>query len=110
VVTSIFRFAKIVANKYACLASTQVQRDFADNHGRSVARSYVQNLSEAVGSVALAKEENWHYTTLNKPVKTVGIGVDGTCMLLCKEGYRDTMVGTISLYDDEGERQHTIKK
>jgi quinol monooxygenase YgiN len=28
-------------------------------------------------------------------------------MLLCEEGYRQAMVGTISLYDQEGERQHT---
>jgi hypothetical protein len=61
VVTSTPSFAKMVSNKYANLASTQVQRDLADNHGRSVARSYLQNLSEAVGSVALAKEEDWHY-------------------------------------------------
>ena len=111
VVTSTPRFAQMVSNKYANLASTQVQRDLADNHGRRVARSYLQNLSEAVGSVALAKEEDWHYTTpqLNEPVKTVSIGVDGTCMLLCKEGYREAMVGTISLYDNDGERQHTIQ-
>ncbi len=111
VVTSTPRLAKIVSNKYANLASTQVQRDLADNHGRNVARSYLQNLSEAVGSFAAAKEEDWHYTTpkLDEPVKSVSIGVDGTCMLLCKEGYREAMVGTISLYDDDGERQHTIQ-
>ena len=110
VVTSTPRFAKIVSNKYANLASTKVQVDLAENHGRKVARSYLQNLSEAVGSVALAKLEDWHYTTpkLNEPVKTISIGVDGTCMLLCKDGYREAMVGTISLYDKEGERQHTI--
>jgi hypothetical protein len=38
----------------------------------------------------------------------VGIGVDGTCMLLCQEGYREAMVGTISLYNKQGERKHTI--
>jgi len=111
VVTSTPRFAKIVSDKYANLASTQVQRDLAENHSRKVARSYLQNLSEAVGSVALAKEQDWHYITpkLNEPVKTVSIGVDGTCLLLCKEGYREAMVGTISLYDDDGKRQHTIQ-
>jgi len=29
-------------------------------------------------------------------------------MLMCEEGWREAMVGTISLYDGEGERQHTI--
>jgi len=28
-------------------------------------------------------------------------------MLMCESGYRQTMVGTISLYDSDGERQHT---
>jgi len=29
-------------------------------------------------------------------------------MLLCESGWREAMVGTVSLYDAEGERQHTI--
>ena len=41
------------------------------------------------------------------PVATVSIGVDGTCLLLCEGGFRQAMVGTISLYDADGERQHT---
>src|SRR2546429_8735186 len=39
---------------------------------------------------------------LTVPVHTVAIGLDGTCMLLCEEGYRQAMVGTISLYDRRG--------
>ena len=27
---------------------------------------------------------------------------------MCEDGWRETMVGTISFYDREGERQHTI--
>jgi hypothetical protein len=38
----------------------------------------------------------------------VAIGLDGTCMLLCETGWREAMVGTISLYDALGERRHTI--
>jgi hypothetical protein len=40
-------------------------------------------------------------------IETVSIGVDGTCMLLSESGWRQAMVGTISLYDALGERQHT---
>lgn len=29
-------------------------------------------------------------------------------MLVCEDGYREAMVGTVSLYDGEGVRQHTI--
>ena len=110
VVTSTPRFAKVVANKFARSGSTQVESDLAENHGRQVARSYLQNLAEAVGSIVQAKEETWHYATprLTVPIHTVAISLDGTCMLLCEEGYRQAMVGTISLYDRHGERLHTI--
>jgi hypothetical protein len=110
VVTSTPRFAKMVSHKYANGASPTVRRDLLDNHGRDCARSFLQDLAEAVGSVAQAKEETWHYETpeLDKSVSTVSIGTDGTCMLLCEEGYREAMTGTITLYSREGERQHTI--
>ncbi len=110
VVTSTPRFAKVVANKFARMGSTQVESDLAENHGRVVARSYLQNLAEAVGTVVQAKEETWHYAMpwVASAIATVAIGVDGTCMLLCEDGYRLAMVGTISLYDRHGERQHTI--
>jgi hypothetical protein len=63
VVTSTPRFAKVVAHKFACGGSTQVESDLAENHGRHVARSYLQNLADAVGSIVQAKEETWHYAT-----------------------------------------------
>src|SRR5262249_5215809 len=64
----------------------------------------------AVGSAALAKEEEWRYATpkLDEPVASIGIGLDGTCLFMTDEGNRQAMVGTISLYDKEGERLHTI--
>ncbi len=83
--------------------------DLCSNHGLKVHRSFVQTLAEAVGTIALLKEEDWHYQTPKLPVaiETVSIGVDGTSMLLCEDGCRQTMVGTNSLYDRQGERQHT---
>lgn len=103
-------FARTVSSKYAHLPSTQVQKDLNENHGRKISRSCLQNICEAVGNIVKGKEEQWHYAIpqLKKPVETVGIGVDGTCMLVCTDGYREAMVGTISLYDKRGERQHTI--
>ena len=57
-----------------------------------------------------AKEEEWQYETpkLQEPVSTIGVGVDGTCMIVVDDGKRQAMVGSISLYDKEGERHHTI--
>lgn len=109
VVTSTPKFAKQVSSKYTQGSSGAVKRDLEENHGRVVARSYLQNVAEAVGSIVEAKEQAWSYETpvLSVPIKTVAIGLDGTCMLLCEEGGRQAMVGTISLYDAQGERQHT---
>jgi hypothetical protein len=104
------KFAKMVAFKYAEFGSPRVITDLAENHGRPVARCYVQNVADAVAAVALAKEEDWEYALpeLEEPAATITIGMDGTCLLLCEDGWRETMVGTIGFYDREGERQHTI--
>ena len=109
IITSTPRFAKQISHKYAEMSSPRLVEDLQENHGRSVHRSFVQTLAEAVGSIALLKEEDWHYQTpkLSMPIATVSIGVDGTCLLLCEGGFRQAMVGTISLYDEGGERQHT---
>jgi hypothetical protein len=110
ILTSTPRFARQISHKYAEMSSSRVIKDLAANHGRQVARSFVQDLADAVGSVALAKEEAWHYQTpqLDTPVSTISVGLDGTCMLMLQEGYRQAMVGTVSLYDAAGERQHTL--
>lgn len=110
VTTSTPRFAKMVSNKMAQGATTQVHQDLLDNHGRNVTRMYISTLSKTVASVVQAKEEEWDYATpeLEEDVQTVAIGLDGTCMLLCDDNYREAMTGTLSLYDKTGERLHTI--
>jgi hypothetical protein len=104
------KFAKMVAFKYAEFGSTRVIADLAENHGREVARCYVQNVADAVSAVAMARQEDWEYRLpeLERPTATITIGMDGTCLLLCEDGWRETMVGTIGFYDGRGERQHTI--
>jgi len=110
IVTSTPMFAKQISSKMANGVAREVKRDLRENHGREVALSYIQNLSEAVGSIVQAKEEGENYEPPEIAVKieSVGIGLDGTCMLMCENGWREAMVGTISLYNGEGERQHTI--
>jgi hypothetical protein len=87
-----------------------VIKDLAENHGRSVARCFVQDVTDAVSAVALAKEEDWQYTLPEPegPTSTITIGIDGTCTLMCEDGWRETMVGTIGFYDAQGQRQQTI--
>jgi hypothetical protein len=110
VVSSTPRFAKMIAHKYAEFGSGRVILDLEENHGRKVARSFVQNVADAVATVALAKEEAWSYALpeMEHPVSTITLGLDGTCLLMCEDGWRETMVGTIGFYDKAGERQHTI--
>jgi len=110
IITSTPLFAKQVSSKLAYGSAREVQRDLGENHRRPVAVSYIQRLSEAVASIIAAKEESWSYAPpkLDVEITSVAIGLDGTCMLLCEEGWREAMVGTIALYDAQGERQHTI--
>ena len=110
IITSTPLFAKQVSSKLAYGAARDVQRDLAENHSRPVAVSYIQRVSEAVASIIAVKEESWNYVPpeMEVEIHSIAIGLDGTCMLLCDSGWREAMVGTISLYDALGERQHTI--
>ena len=101
------KFAQMVSNKYSGSGSVRVQRDLKDNHGRYISCTYIQDISNSVGTVA--SEKPWQYTTGidTSEVSSIGISLDGTCMLLREDGWRQAMVGSISLYDAEGERLHT---
>lgn len=110
IMTATPRFAKILSYKYADLGLSRLCEDMEISHGRKVLRSYAHKIGELVGSVAQLKEEAWTYSTplLEKDITTVTVGLDGTCMLMHDDGWREAMVGTVALYDKEGERQHTL--
>jgi len=110
VVSSTPRFAKMVAHKYAEFGAARVAEDLAGNHGRKVAKAFVQDVADAVAAVALAKEEAWEYElpAFDEPVATITVGLDGTCMLICETGWREAMVGTLGFYTKGGARLHTV--
>ncbi len=85
VVTSTPLFAKQISSKIAYGSAREVEKDLLDNHGRRVALSYIQRLSEAVGSIVQAKEESETYEVpeMDHAITTVAVGLDGTCMLIC---------------------------
>jgi hypothetical protein len=102
------RFASQLSHKYAQLNVRAVQTDLAQNHGRTVATSYIQNVADWVGSIATAKEESWEYALppLDAPVATVVVSLDGAMIPMADSvGYREAMAGTLSFYDHDGERQ-----
>jgi hypothetical protein len=110
VVTSTPRFAKVLSHKYAEFSSPRAQVDLQENHGRAISRCLIQDVADAVAAAALAKEEDWSYALpkFDEPPATVAVSLDGTCLLMGEGGWRETMVGTLSFYDREGERQHTV--
>jgi hypothetical protein len=110
VVSSTPRFAKTISHKYAEFSSTRVQVDLQENHGRVVSRCLIQDIADAVAAAALAKEEDWSYALpkFETPPATVAISLDGTCTLMCDDGWREAMVGTLAFYDRDGERRHTV--
>jgi hypothetical protein len=104
------KFAQQISHKYANMNAPAVCQDLNENHHRKIAHSYLQDVSNWVGSIAQAKEEVWDYATpkLNEAISTVVISLDGAFILMREEGYREAMVGNISVYDVTGKRQHTI--
>ena len=103
-------FAKTVSYKYASSSASSASADLEQCNGRVISGRYCKSLGDAVGVIASAKEETWQYELPEMESKpaSISIGVDGTCMLLSEDGWRVAMAGTVSLYDDQGERLHTI--
>jgi hypothetical protein len=110
ILTSTPRFAKQISNKYGEGPAARVVRDLLGNHGRSVSDCFVQDTAAAVAAVVQIREEEWHYATpkVAEPIRAISMGVDGACLFVVEDGKRQAMVGTISLFDKEGERQHTL--
>lgn len=110
VVQSTPKLAKTVSSKYACMGSRMVQKDLVENHNRYLSHSCIKDISDAVALVLLGKEEKWNYLppVPSECVKTIGLGLDGTCLYMSEDGWRQAMVGTIAFFDNSGERLDTI--
>jgi hypothetical protein len=110
VLNSTPRYAQMVSGKYARFGADAIGEDLLECNGRTISRNYAKKLSDYVGSVVQCYETDWHYDlpTFDKPVATVSLGLDGTCILMRKDGWREAMCGSIAFYDADGERLHTI--
>jgi len=108
--TSTPKFAKMVSSKYTESSVRAVQMDLEENHNRKVSISMIQDICDAVGAIASAKEEVWEYALpkFKESVEGISIGLDGTCMLMKNDGWREAMAGTISFYNKAGDKMHTV--
>ena len=66
------------------MSAKEVMDDLNSNHGRPVARSFLQHVVDIVGSIAQTTEEDWMYDTpkLDDVVATVSVSLDGTCVFM----------------------------
>lgn len=104
------RFAKIVSWKYAQLPAAKVSDDLTMNHCRKTSRKLIQTIAALVGELAREKEFEWAYEPppMKQVITHVSVSRDGTTTPIVKEGYRETMCGTLSFYSAKGERMHTV--
>jgi len=110
VLNSTPKYAQIVSGKYARFGADAICEDLLECNGRKLSRNYAKALSDFVGSVAQCYETEWDYALpeFESPISTISIGLDGTTILMHKDGWREAMCGTIAFFDSEGERLHTI--
>ena len=104
------KFAQQVSSKYGNLSATKVQRDLWENHNRRVSQDYIKNLANDVGQLIEQQEHNWSYALPLEAIEAqlVSIGRDGTTTYIREDGYREVMNGSISFYNEFGDRVHSI--
>jgi hypothetical protein len=106
------RLAKILSWKYAHMTGGDVVKDLKMNHLVDYSKSFIQDSVQAVGEFFSEREHDWEYDLPENLglVAHIGISRDGAMMPVCPSGWREGMCGSISLYDEEGKRLHTIYK
>jgi hypothetical protein len=105
------RLAKITAAKLAQMSCAAVARDLEDNHQRPVSKSFAQDMGSAVAALVTTHEgalEHWQPHSSVEEVATIAIGVDGAHLNTRQPGWRQSMAGTLALYDRDGQRLETL--
>ena len=100
----------MISHKYAEFGSARVHIDLEENHGRTVSRCLDPERRRCGGGRGAGQGGvvELRPAEVGAPGHDHHAGLDGTCLLMCEDGWRETMVGTLGFYDRAGERQHTI--
>ncbi len=104
------KYAKAISYLYAQAGGVAVAKYLKEVIDRTACPTYMKKISDSIGEEALIHEQNFEYDLPPNmdDITSISIGLDGTCMLMAKDGWREAMAGTISLFNDAGDRQHTI--
>lgn len=103
------RFANIISFKYANTSVSGVKKDLKISNHRIISNEFIHNVSKDIAEFSINKKEAWTYDLprLSQEVSTISISLDGTCVNIRDDSWREVMVGTVSLYSKEGERLYT---
>ena len=103
-------FAQLVSGALAELNGRETLRLFAEHHQREISLGFIQQLTAETARLALTKEKKWSYELATPPAEAgwIVMGTDGTCSPMCEGGWKQVMVGTITLCDKAGEPLETI--
>ena len=106
IITSTPKFAQMIASKYSQMSAPGVKNDLSNNHGRKVQNKLIQDVSEAVGTFLTAKEGKWNYDLpeFNDAVMGISIGLDGTCMQMKDDGWREAPVSQRTWHTSLGDK------
>ena len=105
------RMARMTAAKLAEMSCAAVARDLEHNHLRPMSKSYAQDLGQAVAALVTARQghlSDWRPLSEPGQVALIAAGVDGAHLNTRQPGWRQSMAGTLALYDKEGQRLETL--
>lgn len=100
--------AEVLSFKVSAMTPNDVAQDL-HKQGLSLSPSFIQHTAQRVGQLAVQKRARWDVRSpdLDRPVRTIATGLDGTTVPLWEEHYKEAMCGTIALYDGKGQRLAT---
>lgn len=101
------RLAEVVGFRVASATPREVAQDLKKSTGVVLSASYLSEVAQCVGAVALERKTPRVMAAPEPPVCVLATGVDGTTLPLVAENYKEAMCGTLAVYDLHGTRLAT---